>query len=103
VVQVGDRVAGIFFKHGLRASSPAKKSNRLWGAIDGMLVEYVVLHQDGVVLLPDHLSYEEGATLPCAAVTAARIGASRRADSRRNRAAVRNRWSFDLCCNLPSY
>jgi len=26
----------------------------------------------------------------------ARIGASRRADSRRNRAAVRNRWSFDL-------
>jgi NADPH:quinone reductase-like Zn-dependent oxidoreductase len=40
------------------------------GAIDGMLAEYVVLNQDGVVKIPAHLSYEEGATLPCAAVTA---------------------------------
>jgi NADPH:quinone reductase-like Zn-dependent oxidoreductase len=40
------------------------------GAIDGMLAEYVVLNQEGVVHLPDHLSYEAGATLPCAAVTA---------------------------------
>lgn len=30
----------------------------------------VTLNQNGVVLLPKHLSYEEGATLPCAAVTA---------------------------------
>jgi NADPH:quinone reductase-like Zn-dependent oxidoreductase len=35
-----------------------------------MLAEYVTLDQNGVVLLPNHLSYEEGATLPCAAVTA---------------------------------
>jgi NADPH:quinone reductase-like Zn-dependent oxidoreductase len=42
----------------------------LGGAIDGMLAEYVVLNQDGVVKLPAHLSYEKGATLPCAAVTA---------------------------------
>lgn len=35
-----------------------------------MLAEYVVLNQEGVVLLPKHLSYEEGASLPCAAVTA---------------------------------
>ncbi len=42
----------------------------LGGGIDGMLAEYVVLHQDGLVILPDHLSYAEGATLPCAAVTA---------------------------------
>ncbi len=35
-----------------------------------MLAEYVALHQDGVVHIPEHLSYEEAATLPCAAVTA---------------------------------
>ena len=42
----------------------------LGGGIDGMLAEYAVLDEKGVVLLPEHLSYEEGATLPCAAVTA---------------------------------
>src|SRR5204863_6070546 len=35
-----------------------------------MLAEYVVLHEDGVVAVPAHLSDEEAATLPCAAVTA---------------------------------
>jgi NADPH:quinone reductase-like Zn-dependent oxidoreductase len=40
------------------------------GGIDGMLREYAVLEEDGVVKLPTHLSFEEGATLPCAGVTA---------------------------------
>ena len=35
-----------------------------------MLAEYVVLRQDGLVQVPDHLRLEEAATLPCAAVTA---------------------------------
>lgn len=35
-----------------------------------MLAEYVVLKQSGVVAIPEHLSYAEGATLPCAGVTA---------------------------------
>ena len=35
-----------------------------------MLAEYVLLDATGVVHLPEHLSYEEGATLPCAGVTA---------------------------------
>jgi NADPH:quinone reductase-like Zn-dependent oxidoreductase len=35
-----------------------------------MLAEYVVLGEDGLVKVPGHLSYEEAATLPCAAVTA---------------------------------
>jgi NADPH:quinone reductase-like Zn-dependent oxidoreductase len=34
-----------------------------------MLAEYAVLEEDGVVKIPAHLSLEEGATLPCAAVT----------------------------------
>jgi NADPH:quinone reductase-like Zn-dependent oxidoreductase len=42
----------------------------LGGPIDGMLAEYVALEEDGVVKLPEHLSVQEGATLPCAGVTA---------------------------------
>jgi NADPH:quinone reductase-like Zn-dependent oxidoreductase len=35
-----------------------------------MLAEYALLAEDGVVRFPEHLSYEEAATLPCAGVTA---------------------------------
>ncbi len=70
-VKVGDRVAGIFFQDWIYGQLTRQKmKSDLGSGIDGMLAEYVVLHQDGVVILPDHLSYEEGATLPCAAVTA---------------------------------
>lgn len=70
-VKVGDRVAGCFFQRwpgGL--PSPDAQSSALGGTADGMLAEYVVLEEEGVVKLPAHLSYEEGATLPCAGVTA---------------------------------
>ena len=69
-VKVGDRVAGCFFQRwsGGEASSDAHAS-ALGGGIDGMLAEYVVLEEDGVVKIPAHLSVEEGATLPCAGVT----------------------------------
>lgn len=70
-VKVGDRVAGIFFQDWIAGKLTREKiKSALGGAIDGMLAEYVVLNQEGVVHLPDHLSYEEGASLPCAAVTA---------------------------------
>jgi len=70
-VKVGDRVAGTFFQDWIAGALTKEKMNSaLGGAIDGLLTEYAVLSQDGLVLLPDHLSYEEGATLPCAAVTA---------------------------------
>jgi NADPH:quinone reductase-like Zn-dependent oxidoreductase len=42
----------------------------LGGDIDGMLAEYVVLKETGLVQIPAHLSFQEAATLPCAAVTA---------------------------------
>jgi len=38
--------------------------------LDGVLAEYVVLSEQGVVQVPAHLTDEEAATLPCAAVTA---------------------------------
>jgi NADPH:quinone reductase-like Zn-dependent oxidoreductase len=67
--KVGDRVAGTFFQTWVDGamgwSRPA-----LGGTQDGMLAEYVVLHEDGVVAVPEGLSLEQGATLPCAAVTA---------------------------------
>lgn len=70
-VKVGDRVAGIFFQDWIAGSITKQiMKSDLGGGIDGMLAEYVVLRQEGVVILPDHLSYQEGATLPCAAVTA---------------------------------
>jgi NADPH:quinone reductase-like Zn-dependent oxidoreductase len=70
-VKVGDRVAGIFFQDWIYgAFSREKIKSDLGGNIDGMLAEYVVLDQNGLVKLPEHLSYIEGATLPCAAVTA---------------------------------
>jgi NADPH:quinone reductase-like Zn-dependent oxidoreductase len=70
-VQVGDRVCGIFMQRWLDGPLTAARSKAaLGGDVDGMLAEYVLLDQDGVVRFPEHLSYEEAATLPCAGVTA---------------------------------
>jgi NADPH:quinone reductase-like Zn-dependent oxidoreductase len=66
-----DRVAGIFMQNWLDGPlTPAKAKGALGGDIDGMLAERVVLKASGLVALPEHLSFEEAATLPCAAVTA---------------------------------
>jgi len=40
------------------------------GDVDGVLLEYACVSQDELVVLPTHLSFEQAATLPCAAVTA---------------------------------
>lgn len=70
-VTVGQRVAGIFMQNWIDGPpSAARSRGALGGDIDGMLAEYVVLSQTGVVSIPDYLSYEEASTLPCAAVTA---------------------------------
>jgi NADPH:quinone reductase-like Zn-dependent oxidoreductase len=70
-VKTGDKVASCFFQRWSGGEpSPHVHASALGGGIDGMLAEYVVLEEDGVVKIPGHLSIEEGATLPCAAVTA---------------------------------
>ncbi|GMV92850.1 MAG: NADPH:quinone oxidoreductase [Candidatus Hydrogenedentota bacterium] len=71
-VKVGDRVAGIFAQGWLSGSPTRERLQRttLGGPLDGMLAERVVLHEDGVVHVPEHLTDEEAACLPCAAVTA---------------------------------
>lgn len=70
-VKVGDRVAASFSQKWI-GGEPArpKVGATLGGPLDGMLVEYRVLHEDGLVQVPAHLTDEEAATLPCAAVTA---------------------------------
>jgi len=70
-VKVGQRVAGIFMQTWLDGEvDDAKGRSALGGGIDGVLAEYVVFEENGVVMVPEHLSDEEAATLPCAAVTA---------------------------------
>jgi NADPH:quinone reductase-like Zn-dependent oxidoreductase len=67
----GDRVTGIFMQNWLGGSLTAAKSKgALGGDIDGMLADFVVLKESGLVRIPDHLSFQEAATLPCSAVTA---------------------------------
>jgi NADPH:quinone reductase-like Zn-dependent oxidoreductase len=67
----GDRVAGIFMQNWLDgALTPVRARGALGGEIDGTLAEYIVLKETGLVALPEHLSFQEAATLPCAAVTA---------------------------------
>jgi NADPH:quinone reductase-like Zn-dependent oxidoreductase len=70
-VKVGDKVASCFFQHWTGGvPGPEQQGSALGGAIDGMLAEYVVLEEEGVVKIPPHLSVQEAATLPCAGVTA---------------------------------
>jgi len=67
----GDRVMGTFFQCwiGGGISSDAMAS-ALGGALDGVLAEYVVLNEHGLVAMPPHLTFQEASTLPCAALTA---------------------------------
>ena len=67
----GDRVIGSFFQNWQRGEIDRDAAaSALGGSIDGVLVTSRLFDERGLVKLPAHLSYEEGATLPCAAVTA---------------------------------
>jgi NADPH:quinone reductase-like Zn-dependent oxidoreductase len=70
-LSVGDRVAGAFAPLWVDGA-PSRDSLRQTrgGPIHGMLRQEVVDDESGFVHVPDYLSYEEAATLPCAAVTA---------------------------------
>ncbi len=71
-VKVGDRVAANFFPTWI-AGAPAGEQLKvaLGGAFaPGMLAEYVALPANSLVALPPSMTFEDGATLPCAGVTA---------------------------------
>jgi alcohol dehydrogenase len=70
-VKVGDRIAGCF--HPRWFGGPIRTeylTDRLGANLDGVLAEYAVLSEEALVHVPSHISFEEAATLPCAAVTA---------------------------------
>jgi NADPH:quinone reductase-like Zn-dependent oxidoreductase len=68
---VGDRVCPIFMQRWIDGELDyAKSKTTLGGDLDGCLREYGTFHEESVVRIPDHLSFEEAACLPCAAVTA---------------------------------
>ncbi len=65
----GDRVSGTFFQ-GWADGPPPGRLVALGAPADGVLAEYVVFDQGDAVVIPRSLSFEEGATLACAGVTA---------------------------------
>ncbi|HYV39525.1 MAG TPA: NAD(P)-dependent alcohol dehydrogenase [Gemmataceae bacterium] len=70
-VKVGDRVCPLFMQQWLEGQvTDAKSRSALGGGGDGVLAEYAVFHEDGVIPVPAHLSDPEAATLPCAGLTA---------------------------------
>jgi len=80
IISVGEDVKG--WKHGDRVcanfatdhiygdTNPAIQATALGGAAHGVLTEYRTFPAHALVSLPEHLSYEEASTLPCAALTA---------------------------------
>jgi len=69
--KIGDRVAGTFFQGWATGSFRREiPGTALGGALNGMLAEYVVLAETGIVAVPAYLDFTEAATLPCAGLTA---------------------------------
>ena len=69
--KVGDRVCPIFMQGWVDGELDyAKSKTTLGGDLDGCLREFAAFNEEGLVRIPDRLSFEEAACLPCAAVTA---------------------------------
>jgi NADPH:quinone reductase-like Zn-dependent oxidoreductase len=68
--QPGDRVAGAVLPYWIDGPFGWEYSKQLGGSMHGMLTEYALLPEEGIVHIPAYLSFAEAATLPCAAVTA---------------------------------
>ena len=67
----GDRVIACFMQKWIDGPATREKgASALGGAIDGVLREFAVFSEEGLVAAPSSLADEEAAALPCAAVTA---------------------------------
>ncbi len=70
--KVGDRVVIGFMPGWVEGPiTPAKKATSLGGqTMNGVLTERIVVPSSSIVRIPDAMTFEEAATLPCAGVTA---------------------------------
>ena len=68
-LKVGDKVAGTFSQPDPNGP-PNGPALPMGLPLDGMLAELVAMYEVGAIKLPDGYSFEEGACLPCAGVTA---------------------------------
>ncbi|PTM99520.1 NADPH:quinone reductase-like Zn-dependent oxidoreductase [Streptomyces sp. VMFN-G11Ma] len=67
---VGDRVTSTYFPRWLDGRISPAMIDQPGATLPGMLAEYVRLDETAAVRVPDHLTWEEAACLPCAGVTA---------------------------------
>jgi NADPH:quinone reductase-like Zn-dependent oxidoreductase len=70
-VKVGDRACPCFHQDWIAGSPDLERLTRtLGGPVDGTMADLMCLPESGIVRAPAHLTDEEAATLPCAALTA---------------------------------
>lgn len=68
---IGDRVSPCFVRDWINGGpNDTVLRTCLGGGVDGVLSEFMVLPSDSLVRIPDTVTYEQAATVPCAAVTA---------------------------------
>src|SRR3981189_1574089 len=67
--KVGDRVVNSFFPNWFGGSFNTMPEQYVVDR-DGWLTEYKVVNAEALANMPEHLTFEEAATLPCAGVTA---------------------------------
>nr|WP_249730261.1 NAD(P)-dependent alcohol dehydrogenase [Chelatococcus sp. YT9] len=68
---IGARVSPAFYPDWREGPITAqKRAKNLGGTVDGVLSQLFVANEETIVAIPDHMSFEEAATLPCAALTA---------------------------------
>lgn len=70
-VTPGDRVCPMFFPHYAGGEPNGERlTHSLGGPLNGVMTEFMAIDEQGVARVPVHLSDEQAATLPCAALTA---------------------------------
>ncbi len=96
--QVGDRVAGTFFRDWQSGRFHMKYHDALWEAVDGVLRQQAIFPAHALVRIPKDYSFLEASTLPCAGLTAGLVlvDGPRPIPTRRIGARAGDRWSLDL-------
>jgi NADPH:quinone reductase-like Zn-dependent oxidoreductase len=70
-VKTGDRVVGCFAPAWLEGPITQEKVDSSLGCyVEGVLAQHVLFNAEALLPIPEHLSFEEAAALPCAALTA---------------------------------